>query len=219
LASWVNASCFFFHVSAFTEVGSIIRNDSWNAESLFRAEFFSGRPLALSLATGIFGGSRDALSNWLVPVVSGWWMAEVGSEEISSFDEVVVGSDILSFSPFALSRAFGLVSLNAFVNESDIAIHEHWSAEVVVWDQVSTVAIDTWGWAGTGWHVKASFPLSWWSILVSTLWVAELLSEERFLHWTEIFPVAHISRQASLFGFEVKALHGTDSTGSNNIIA
>jgi len=146
-------------------------------------------------------------------------MAEVGSKEVSSFDEVVVGSDILSFSPFALSRAFGLVSLNAFVNESDIAIHEHWSAEVVVWDQVSTVAIDTWGWAGTGWHVKASFPLSWWSILVSTLWVAELLSEERFLHWTEIFPVAHISRQASLFGFEVKALHGTDSTGSNNIIA
>jgi hypothetical protein len=30
-------------------------------------------------------------------------MAEVGSEEISSFDEVFVGSDILSFSPFALS--------------------------------------------------------------------------------------------------------------------
>jgi len=160
--------------------------------------------LALSLATGIFGGSSDALSNLLVPVVSGWWMAEVGSEEISSFNEVVVGGDILSFSPFALSGAFGIVSLNAFVNESDIAIHEHWSAEVVIWDQIGTVAIDARSWAGTGWHVKASFPLSWWSILVSTLWVAELLSEERFLQWTEIFPVAHISRQASLFGLKLK---------------
>jgi hypothetical protein len=146
-------------------------------------------------------------------------MAEVGSEEISSFNEVVVGGDILSFSPFALSGAFGIVSLNAFVNESDIAIHEHWSAEVMIWDQISTVAIDARSWAGTSWHVKASLPLSWRSILVSTLWVAELLGEERFLHWSEVFPGAHISRQAGLFSFEVKALHGAGSSGSSNIIA
>jgi len=89
----------------------------------------------------------------------------------------------------------------------------------VIWDQVSTVAIDTRCWTGTGWHVEAGIPLSWRSILVSTLWVTELLGEERFLHWSEILPVAHISRQAGLFSFEVKALHGADSTGSCNIIA
>jgi hypothetical protein len=61
--------------------------------------------------------------------------------------------------------------------------------------------------------------LSWWSILVSTLWVAELLGEERFLHWSEVLPGAHISWLASLFSFEVKALHGADSSGSSNIIA
>jgi hypothetical protein len=49
--------------------------------------------------------------------------------------------------------------------------------------------------------------------------VAELLGEERFLYWSEVFPGAHISRQAGLFSFEVKALHGAGSSGSNNIIA
>jgi hypothetical protein len=89
----------------------------------------------------------------------------------------------------------------------------------VIWDQVSTIAKDTRCWASTGWHIKASLPLSWKSILVSTLWVAELLSEKKWLHWREILPVAHISRHASLLSFEVKALHCADSTGSNNIIA
>ena len=78
----------------------------------------------------------------------------------------------------------------------------------MVWDQVGTVAINTRYWAGIGRHVvKAFLPLSWNSILASTVWVAELLGEERFLHWSEFLPVANISRQAKLISFEVRALH------------
>ena len=90
-------------------------------------------------------------------------MAEVGSEEISSIDEVVIGGNIFTFSPFALSRALSLVSINALLNEGGVSVHEYWSTEVGLWDHFSSGREDAWCSAGI--HVEAGVPISDWNVL------------------------------------------------------
>ena len=95
-----------------------------NTHIFFALEFFTSGPDAFSFSTGILVSERHAFNDVLLPLVGGWWMAEVGSEEISAFDKFVIGSNNLSFSPFALSRAFSLVSVNALFNEGGVVVHE-----------------------------------------------------------------------------------------------
>jgi hypothetical protein len=97
-----------------------------------------------------------------------WWMAEVGSEEVAACFEVIIGCDNLSFSPFTLTAAYSLISIEAFLDFGDILGHVVWSTVVSIWDQIDSVVIDTWGCAGTGWHVKAYFPISSWDLFNTT---------------------------------------------------
>ena len=133
------------------------------AEIVFSLEFFSCGPHAFSLSAGVLVSDSDALWKVLLPVIGGWWMAEVGSEEISSIDEVVIGGNIFTFSPFALSRALSLVSVDALLNVGGVGAHEIWSTEVGLWDHFSSGREDAWCSAGI--HVEACFPFSDWDLL------------------------------------------------------
>ena len=67
-------------------------------------------------------------------------MAEVRFKEffVGKVD-VHVGGDNLSFSPLALSSAISsCISINAFLDFSDISNHELWSTEVVLWNQINS---------------------------------------------------------------------------------
>jgi len=133
------------------------------AEILISLEFFTSGPHAFSLGASILVSDSDALWKVLLPVVGSWWMTEVGSEEISSLDKLVIGSNNLSFIPFALSRALSFVRVNTFLYEGGVGVHESCSTEVVIWDHFSSGGEDAW--CGACSHVKAGSPFSFWNIL------------------------------------------------------
>jgi hypothetical protein len=147
----------------------------------------------------------EALIDLFVPVISSWWMAEVGSEEISSWDKFFIILNILSFSPLAFIEASSLdISFNTFVNEFNVCGHVCWSTVVVLWDQVRTNVPDA----------DVDVAVAFVSIclrdtlspeILSNLgtvsildWVAELFSEERiFLFSIGINPCALIKSNAN----------------------
>ena len=126
-------------------------------------ELFTCGPHAFSLGAGVLVGDSNALWKVLLPVVGAWRMAEVSSEEISSLDKLIIGSNNLSFIPFALSRALSFVRVNTLLNEVGVSIHECCSTEVVIWDHFGSCGEDAWCSACI--HVKAGSPFSFWNIL------------------------------------------------------
>jgi hypothetical protein len=109
----------------------------------------------LSISVDIAGWSI------LVPVTSDYWMAEVRFEDSTSNNEFVISTNDWSFMPFALSGAFSLISIHAFEEGSDILGLKLNCTEVFcLWDHFDSIAQDTWCSTGSGWLVKALFPIS-----------------------------------------------------------
>ena len=85
----------------------------------------------------------------IIPLLSGWWMAEIRSKEIASFFEVyVISFNNLSFSHSASTSTGSFsISTQAFHNDFGISSHVAWGTECVFWDQLSSVVEDAVSWA------------------------------------------------------------------------
>jgi len=109
-------------------------------------------------------------------------MAEVGLKEFTIVEVGIVGNS-LSLSPLALVvtpvRALSLIISGTVKNGSDVLGNVSWGTEVSLWNQLNTISEGTVGWAfrfrGIGW---AFVPVVV-SHVGSSLWMAELISEER----------------------------------------
>ena len=152
----------------------------WKTVSLSNwREFFTSGPDAgvflarLSISVDIAGWSI------LVPVTSDYWMAEVRFEDSTSNNEFVISTNDWSFLPFALSRAFSLISIHTFEDGSDIlGLELNYTEVFCLWDHFDSIAQDTWCSTGSGWLVKALFPLSRCGFLNVSNWVAELSGKD-----------------------------------------
>ena len=96
------------------------------------SKLLSGRPDAFF---GFFtiDLSRHKKARWSfnIPVIGGWWMAEVGFEEVlvGSIEDDVL-SNGLSLSPSAVwLNTHSFVSIGASLNESNILGHVSWGTE------------------------------------------------------------------------------------------
>lgn len=147
-AKW-SSTCSLVCFDARVESLNILSNHSWCTESSIWSQFISSGPVALSCFTSLLVVQSNALSDLFVPVSSGWWMAEVGVEESTSGDEIGIGFDDLSFSPFALICASSFISFNAFLNDTNIFSSSTWSAVFIFWNQVSSVVEDAWGYTSS----------------------------------------------------------------------
>lgn len=65
------------------------------------------------------------------------------------------------------------------VDEIDVSGHVSWSAEGIVWNQISTIVVDAWSnaFSSRGGR-EAHSPVKFSGVSVNLWWMAELLSEE-----------------------------------------
>jgi hypothetical protein len=159
---------------------SILTNLDNTTEIVIWSELFTSGPNALILFTGLLGHLLEAVWCLFFPLGISWWVAEVGSEEISSSDCILILFNILSFSPLALINTRGsLLSISTLLNDSKISSHVFRSTEFSCWDHLSTVGENAWSNAiGSCFHENALVPHVRVVIVVLFSWVAEFLCEE-----------------------------------------
>jgi hypothetical protein len=182
LASIITESSSISRKTFFDKSG-IFSKIHWGAEVMIWDQFLSGRPVATS-------GNRAGSSSFLVAffknsglsvLVDNYWMAEVFSEQWSSgwfsWDSSI---SIRSFSPLALIIAVSNnISRNTFFDKLNIKGQVHWSAEVMIWDQIFAIrpsAFDS-NWTSNIGETSAHSPVSYSNIFSYLCWVAEISSE------------------------------------------